>query len=425
MTTDAGVRRLARAIGAGLNSPTEHVPHKTKGNLMSDKFQFTAGIVRSSSDHLPSPHELYYKHFDDNIHFVQHTGITDRYGPSYDDDDDRDDEDMPGKGMEYLEKEIAAVLKVITEAPELIQGVTPTIYKYVNYESNVFIAIIMLLNVRSMVQIRISPTRKRTMTAFTIFSDKSDREGLEVLKEYSKQFIAPAVTKKDKIHIITQSNNDFYLKDIELSNKKSKFSFENYNEGFEELSDRLIKTLHENNESGLVLFHGDPGTGKTSYLKHLLHTIGNKKLIYMPPDLTEHLSSPGFITFMMSEATNSILLIEDAENVLRHREAGGNQAVSNILNLSDGILGDVLKLQIVCTFNSKLDEIDPALLRPGRCIAEYRFEKLAEDRACALMAKLHGEAVEFEPKDMTLAEVFNFKKPNDRTKDKKQKVGFI
>ena len=145
----------------------------------------------------------------------------------------------------------------------------------------------------------------------------------------------------------------------------------------------------------------------------------------MPPDLTEHLSSPGFITFMMSEAMNSILLIEDAETVLRAREAGGNQAVSNILNISDGILGDVLKLQIVCTFNSRLEEIDSALRRPGRCIAEYRFEKLSESRASNLMVKLHGEDVIFEPKEMTLAEVFNFKKPRDVTKEKERVFGFI
>jgi hypothetical protein len=414
--------QLARELNLAELRTTRDCKPPERAKRMTEKFQFSSGLGRGTNDFMPSPHELYYKHFDDNIYFVYHTGITDRYNsPDY--EDDEDDDELPNHGLENLEREIKKMREAIVGAVDQY-GSEPTIYKYANYEGNVFVANIVFTN-KTIVQIRISPTRRRTMTAFTILSDNFDRPELKVLTDYAKQFIAPPPTKKDKIHIITQSNGDFYLKDIPLaSRKKSMFSYENYNEGFEDISNRIINTLKTDSESGLVLFHGDPGTGKTSYLKHLLHTIDNKKLIYMPPDLTEHLSSPGFITFMMGEATNSILLIEDAENVLRHREAGGSQAVSNILNLSDGILGDVLKLQIVCTFNSKLEEIDPALLRPGRCIAEYRFEPLVADRAHHLMKKLHGDDVENEEREMSLAEIFNYKAPKDRSKSKRRKIGF-
>lgn len=408
--------------------PTNIRPY-LRENIMTDKFQFTSGIARGPNDFYPSVHELYYKHFYDNIYFIYHTGITDRYNLAAFDEDE-DDQDMPNLGLDHLEKEINSLLEAIKDEAEFFTvgfdpSGEPIIYKFANHESNIFLGTIVFTN-KTMVQIRISPARSNTITAFTIISDDFNRAGMDVLKKYAQQFIAPIPTKKDKIHIITQSNSDFYLKSIPLANKKtSQFSYENYNEEFEDISTRIIDTLKSNNQSGLVLFHGDPGTGKTSYLKHLLNTIDNKKLIYMPPDLTEHLSSPGFITFMMSEATNTILLIEDAENVLRHREAGGNQAVSNILNLSDGILGDVLKLQIVCTFNSKIEEIDPALLRPGRCIAEYRFEPLVVERANNLMAKLYGEDTEVTDEAMTLAEIFNYKKPKDRTKQTKVKIGFL
>ena len=390
------------------------------------KYDLKTEITRSPADIFPSVYELYFKHFNDSIYFVYHTGITDRYGSQYEAEDDDDNEDLPGIGLEHLGKETKAFLEFTNSDSSLSEYVEDiTTYKFANFEGNVFICFLIMPTTKTIVQIRISPARRRTMTAFTILSDLHDRPGIDKLISYAAQFIAPPPTKKDKIHIITQSSGDFYLKDITLKDsRRQQFSYDHYNEDFEQVSERIITTLQNDNESGLVLFHGDPGTGKTSYLKHLLHTIGTKKLIYMPPDLTEHLSSPGFITFMMSEAVNSILLIEDAENVLRHREAGGNQAVSNILNLSDGILGDVLKLQIVCTFNSKLEEIDPALLRPGRCIAEYRFEKLSVDSATNLMDKLHGADVPWAPKEMTLAEVFNFKKPKDRTKSKKRGVGF-
>lgn len=391
--------------------------------------QLLSEISRQPGDHQPSPYEIFYTQFNETPFFVFHTGITDRYNtPGFDEEDIENDEDddLPQEGIKHLENEVDALLKHIAEhdvRSTYLKVMSPQ-NRYLNLESNVFQAYVAFSS-GVMVQLRISPTRRRTTTAFTIYAGSPFKNGVDILQKYAEQFIQPPPTKKDKIHIITQSNNDFYLKDIPLKPKKnSKFSFKNYNEDFETVSNHVIKTLTEDNENGLVLFHGDPGTGKTSYLKHLLHTISTKKLIYMPPDLTQHLSSPGFISFMMSEATNSILLIEDAENVLRHREAGGNQAVSNILNLSDGILGDVMKLQIVCTFNSKLAEIDEALLRPGRCIAEYRFEKLAVDRAGDLLADLHGEDVEWDPKEMTLAEVFNYKAPPTRSKDKTIKLGF-
>lgn len=393
------------------------------------KFHLNSEIARGVSDFLPAPLELYYKHFDDYSYYTHHAGITDRYGAGYDEDEDEDNEDMPGAGHEHLEKEVKTLLDYLVglDTHNVLIGSKRKIYKSSNYEANLFVGFIMFLEHNTMVQLQISPARRKTRTAITIFTDDYDRPGIADLVEYAKQFIAPLPTKKDKIHIITQSNNDFYLKDIPLKDgkNKTKFSYDHYNEGFEELSERIINTLQNQNESGLVLLHGDAGTGKTTWLKRLLHTITNKKLIYMPPDLTQHISSPGFITFMMGEAMNSILLIEDAENVLLHRESGGNQAVSNILNISDGILGDVLKLQIVCTFNSSLDTIDPALRRPGRCIAEYRFEKLKADRAGNLLADLYGDDVVWEPKDMTLAEIFNYTKPQDATPVKQKFIGFM
>ena len=64
---------------------------------------------------------------------------------------------------------------------------------------------------------------------------------------------------------------------------------------------------------------------------------------------------------------NSVLVIEDAERVISDRQGHGSSAgVSNILNLTDGILGDCLNIQIIATFNMARERIDSALLRKGR-----------------------------------------------------------
>ena len=54
-------------------------------------------------------------------------------------------------------------------------------------------------------------------------------------------------------------------------------------------------------------------------------------------------------------------MIEDAENILIDREAGGSSAVSALLNLTDGLLSDCLNIQIICTFNTDLSKLDRAL----------------------------------------------------------------
>lgn len=168
----------------------------------------------------------------------------------------------------------------------------------------------------------------------------------------------------------------------------------------------------------------------TSYLRYLTQNIKNKRLIYLPPDLAYRLAEPDFITFLM-DIPGSILFIEDAENSLQKRELSGSsasQAVSNLLNSSDGLLGDALKLHIICTFNCSLDLIDTALQRPGRLIAEYKFEKLTSDKTKKLIEKLYGVEskyyIDYNNSEMTLAEVYNLDEKKHQSKKKYGQIGF-
>jgi ATP-dependent 26S proteasome regulatory subunit len=79
--------------------------------------------------------------------------------------------------------------------------------------------------------------------------------------------------------------------------------------------------------------------------------------------------------------------------------------VSNILNLTDGILGDCLNIQIIATFNMKREKIDQALLRKGRLIAEHKFDKLSINEVNKLLEYIGKEGKVTEP--MTLADIYN------------------
>jgi hypothetical protein len=121
-----------------------------------------------------------------------------------------------------------------------------------------------------------------------------------------------------------------------------------------------------------------------------------------------------FLAFLLTKP-NSILIIEDAENIIRDRNEitfDASQAVANLLNLSDGLLGDAMHMQIIATFNCDLGTIDKALLRKGRLIVHHEFGKLEVNNAKILPEKL-GFGMEHISIPMTLAEIYNQKDENE------------
>ena len=192
----------------------------------------------------------------------------------------------------------------------------------------------------------------------------------------------------------------------------------NYGSEFIKVHDVIIDRLNKNNDKGIILLHGEPGTGKTSYIKYLTKLIKDKDILFIPPSMAEMLSEPSIIPFLMDQR-NTVLIIEDAERVISDREGNGSPAgVSNILNLTDGILADCLNIQVIATFNMKRERIDQALLRKGRLIAEHKFEKLSAEDTNKLLKHL-GKSQEVS-ESMSLADIYNidvelFKSTNKNT----------
>jgi ATP-dependent 26S proteasome regulatory subunit len=180
--------------------------------------------------------------------------------------------------------------------------------------------------------------------------------------------------------------------------------------------------LNGKKSKGLVLLHGTPGTGKTHYLKYLASKIKNKRVLFIPPFLADFITSPEMTPFLIQNA-GSVLFIEDAEKVITDRNTGGGNGVSNILNITDGILSDILNIQIVATFNMDKKKIDEALLRKGRLIAEHKFDALPVEDSQALIDHLGFDYKTDKP--MTLTEIYNLSEVEYKSEDKgREKIGF-
>ena len=161
------------------------------------------------------------------------------------------------------------------------------------------------------------------------------------------------------------------------------------------------------------VFIGPPGTGKTTYLRYLIGKI-KKRVLFLSPNVAGNLMDPDFIE-MLIDNPDTVLIIEDAENIIMDRRNSSDSSVSNLLNISDGLLADFLNVQIICTFNSSLTLVDSALMRKGRLIAKYEFGKLSVSKAQRLSNHLGFDTVITKP--MTVAEISN---QHEQNFDRKQ-----
>lgn len=245
---------------------------------------------------------------------------------------------------------------------------------------------------------------------------------LEDQMDFSKIEKNKAKKKKSNISLIKSQNGYIDLEEYTLQSPKTDLGL-NYGEDFRKIHNTIIKRLNSQRDKGIVLLHGEPGTGKTTYIKYITTLIDDKEIIFVPPMMAESLTDPSIIPFLM-EHKNSVLIIEDAERVLASREGSGvvSQSTSNLLNLTDGILGDCLNIQIVATFNTKRDNIDEAFMRKGRLIAEHKFNKLSVENSNRLLKQLGKDVTVDEP--MALSDIYNIDEDVHKSMKDKQKIGF-
>lgn len=194
-----------------------------------------------------------------------------------------------------------------------------------------------------------------------------------------------------KYSLISTGENSDFIDNIK-KNQIDKITIDEFNE---DLPDKEIhESINNNKESGVFIFHGEPGCGKTSYIKRLISENPDLSFCYLSLRMLEDIEK--FRNYIITSEDNKVVIVEDCEKLLHSRNYGSsNTSLSEILNISDGLIGDQTKTKFIFTFNTQLKNIDEAILRPGRLMCRYEFTPLKGDRLLKLLEKLGIDKSEF------------------------------
>jgi hypothetical protein len=215
---------------------------------------------------------------------------------------------------------------------------------------------------------------------------------LEALKLIVKRVLGRKVTK-GRVYVVAQSERGPYLHEMGVAGEPVILS--NYRPEVAEDYRHIVADLNDPDPCGrIILLNGEPGGGKTYLVRALLNEVPKGTFVMIPSNMMSGLGSPNFIKAILREQKRGypmILVVEDADEAIAKRDRGNLSEISSLLNFSDGIFGAVMDIRIIATTNAPVDDLDPAVMRPGRLCRRIEIGKLDPDMAQSIYERLQGK----------------------------------
>lgn len=163
----------------------------------------------------------------------------------------------------------------------------------------------------------------------------------------------------------------------------------NYADATRAALDRTMIGFQPGEGGRLMLWTGDPGTGKTYAIRALawawrewcdVHYVVDPEVLF--GSATQYLIdlfSPDSNTQNPPERDRwRLVVLEDTGELLTaDARSRAGQGLSRLLNVVDGLLGQGSRTLVLVTTNEPMTSLHPAVARPGRCASHINFDALS------------------------------------------------
>lgn len=215
--------------------------------------------------------------------------------------------------------------------------------------------------------------QNRTSTIYEIVTISA--ENLDILKHFMDRSLLYKNNNdgnnKITIKILKKSS---WITMYSVPKRSSNTIFSNFD--LDELCNNITNFINSENvyvENGIphklnILFHGIPGSGKTSIIKFVASYF-NMDICFLT--LSKELNDENFMDAVSNIPVNYILVIEEIDTLFTDRNDKKTLSFSTFINVLDGFLQKNKLITFLTTNHKQL--LDQALFRMGRINYEYEF----------------------------------------------------
>jgi len=157
-----------------------------------------------------------------------------------------------------------------------------------------------------------------------------------------------------------------------------------YPELYPSIDISLLREAFNKAPERILILHGEPGVGKTTFLRYLLNGYYYRKVAYIKDKKAIEDSE---LWYELTDGNYDLIIFDDLDDALvpRARNKDAN-FVNNLLSYSDGVIRRNTK--VVITTNQSMSEIDEAIIRPGRCFDFLTLPPLSIEQARQIWANV-------------------------------------